>query len=446
MSVREYIGARYVPIFVGEWDNTQTYEPLSIVQYQGNSYTSRQYVPAGVAIANDAYWAETGNFNAQIEAYREEVQQFDGRLDDIEANGWVTSNRIASGAVGYTQIADGAISPSKLGADSIRRTWSHKLAKRGTEFVFFGDSYGAPGIDNSYDAYMPKRINAAMGTNLHNFAIAGAGWARPGQTIAMQQTRAENGMTDEEKLNTSVVVAMLGCNDLLQDVGYADIVQAVKTFCTWANSTFPYADVYIVPFDWGFSKLTIARNYLITNVMNAIFEFETANVHIIPYAWIWNLGVASRCRNEVHPSELGYRHIAAQILSAIDGGGQQSAFGTGSNLDLSSISGINSGHFQYNLRNGILHINGYIRPATAGAHNINIRGEGNAPAIVTPNDSLFVLPLQDSTKLETVGNLNINKNGSITAYLNSNVGANDVCCFNASYLPEVGVNWTDYVS
>lgn len=80
MSVREYIGARYVPIFLGDWDNTQTYEPLSIVLYSGLSYTSRQYVPAGIDISNDDYWACTGNYNAQVEAYRQEVQTYDGRI------------------------------------------------------------------------------------------------------------------------------------------------------------------------------------------------------------------------------------------------------------------------------------------------------------------------------------------------------------------------------
>lgn len=74
MSVREYIGARYVPVFIGDWDNTKTYEPLSIVQYQGDTFTSRQFVPIGIAIDNDVYWAETGNFNAQVEQYRQEVQ------------------------------------------------------------------------------------------------------------------------------------------------------------------------------------------------------------------------------------------------------------------------------------------------------------------------------------------------------------------------------------
>lgn len=82
MSVREYIGARYVPLFIGEWDNTITYEPLSIVQYQGNSYTSRQFIPIGIEITNEDYWALTGNYNAQVEAYRQEVQSFDDRITE----------------------------------------------------------------------------------------------------------------------------------------------------------------------------------------------------------------------------------------------------------------------------------------------------------------------------------------------------------------------------
>ena len=86
MSVREYIGARYVPLFADpiDWDSTKTYEPLTIVYNQGNSYTSRQYVPAGIDISNDVYWAKTGNYNAQIEQYRSEVATFDDRITTNE--------------------------------------------------------------------------------------------------------------------------------------------------------------------------------------------------------------------------------------------------------------------------------------------------------------------------------------------------------------------------
>lgn len=86
MSVREYIGARYVPLFMGTWDDTKTYEPLSIVLYQGNSYTSRQSVPAGIQLDDETYWAETGNYNAQVEAYRQEVLSYVDTLDDVKGH------------------------------------------------------------------------------------------------------------------------------------------------------------------------------------------------------------------------------------------------------------------------------------------------------------------------------------------------------------------------
>ena len=68
-----YVGHRYVPKIVGEWDNSKTYEALSIVQYQGNSFTSRQNVPTGIDITNAEYWVSTGNYNAQVEQYRQDV-------------------------------------------------------------------------------------------------------------------------------------------------------------------------------------------------------------------------------------------------------------------------------------------------------------------------------------------------------------------------------------
>ena len=69
-----YVGHRYVPKIMGEWDNSKLYEPLSIVQYQGNSFTSRQYVPVGIEITNEEFWGSTGNYNAQVEQYRQDVR------------------------------------------------------------------------------------------------------------------------------------------------------------------------------------------------------------------------------------------------------------------------------------------------------------------------------------------------------------------------------------
>lgn len=69
-----YVGARYVPIFGGEWAANNIYEPLTIVTRQGNSYTSKQYVPKGIDIGNTEYWVMTGNFNGQISSLEEMVR------------------------------------------------------------------------------------------------------------------------------------------------------------------------------------------------------------------------------------------------------------------------------------------------------------------------------------------------------------------------------------
>lgn len=88
MAHRQYIGARYVPIFGRKdeqsiiWDGgAAAYEPLTIVLHQGNSYTSRQFVPAGIDITNNEFWAETGNYNAQVEQYRQEVLTFAAAIE-----------------------------------------------------------------------------------------------------------------------------------------------------------------------------------------------------------------------------------------------------------------------------------------------------------------------------------------------------------------------------
>lgn len=86
-GVTQYIGARYVPLFADpiEWNSTRAYEPLTIVLYQGNSYTTRQYTPAGIEISNEAFWACTGNYNAQIELYRKEVSALADKCNRLDA-------------------------------------------------------------------------------------------------------------------------------------------------------------------------------------------------------------------------------------------------------------------------------------------------------------------------------------------------------------------------
>lgn len=88
MATTQYIGARYVPLFADpyEWDDAREYEPLTVVYSNGNSYTSKQYVPTGTPLTDENYWAITGNYNAQVEQYRKETKAVSGKYDTIAKN------------------------------------------------------------------------------------------------------------------------------------------------------------------------------------------------------------------------------------------------------------------------------------------------------------------------------------------------------------------------
>lgn len=97
-GVTQYIGARYVPLFADpiDWSDTRVYEPLTIVYHKGNSYTSRQSVPTGIDIENKAFWALTGNYNAQIEQYRTEVASYRKEVEAYDVR--ITANTEAIAA------------------------------------------------------------------------------------------------------------------------------------------------------------------------------------------------------------------------------------------------------------------------------------------------------------------------------------------------------------
>ena len=91
--VKQYVGARYVPKFASpiEWAADTSYEALTIVTFNNASYTSKIQVPptVGNPANNPKYWVLTGNYNAQVEEYRQEttaLKNTTNELDDKIAN------------------------------------------------------------------------------------------------------------------------------------------------------------------------------------------------------------------------------------------------------------------------------------------------------------------------------------------------------------------------
>lgn len=93
MTTRQYIGARYIPVFADpvEWDDTRTYEALMMVQHLGETYMTKQAVPIGVQLPDTSqgeesneFWVHMSNWNAQVESYRKEVLQYNDRISNVE--------------------------------------------------------------------------------------------------------------------------------------------------------------------------------------------------------------------------------------------------------------------------------------------------------------------------------------------------------------------------
>lgn len=77
---RQYVGARYVPKIMGEWNKALQYEALSVVTYKGNSFTSKVPVPANVEITDGKYWVNTANYNAQVAELSEKIKYLENYL------------------------------------------------------------------------------------------------------------------------------------------------------------------------------------------------------------------------------------------------------------------------------------------------------------------------------------------------------------------------------
>ena len=95
MSVRQYIGARYVPKFFendatndSTWAENTPYEPLTIVTWNNFSYTSKKQVPAtvGAPNLNTDYWVLTGDYSGSIASVLSRLDDAEHDIDEIESD------------------------------------------------------------------------------------------------------------------------------------------------------------------------------------------------------------------------------------------------------------------------------------------------------------------------------------------------------------------------
>ena len=150
--VKQYVGARYVPKFANpiEWAADTSYEALTIVTFNNASYTSKIQVPptVGNPANNPKYWALTGNYNAQVEEYRQHVVNYKQETDTAINN----VNATVQKEVTDRNNADIALKEEV-------NTEITNAKNHGRNFILVGDSFGG-GVDG----------------NNNSQAVDGGGW------------------------------------------------------------------------------------------------------------------------------------------------------------------------------------------------------------------------------------------------------------------------------
>ena len=247
VGTRQYIGARYIPIFgrKGEdtiqWDNTKPYEPLTIVLYQGNSYTSRQYVPVGVDITNTQFWASTGIYSAQIEQYRQEVLQFDGRITDCE-----TGLADVTGDVDtLSDNLDTLRTDMETADDALEASILRGNPYYGQKSIGFGDS-NMKGDEAGQENNTYRRITDYLHMTYDNRGVNGATIQTTGDKDII--TQINDATADPE---VKLVVFIGGINDYhYVEYNYANFRSAVQSCVTAIMEKFVNADIVLI-FDQG---------------------------------------------------------------------------------------------------------------------------------------------------------------------------------------------------
>lgn len=207
--MRQYVGARYVPTFADPltWDNSHSYEALIMVDYMGDTYTSKKPVPPGIAITNTEYWVMTGSFNSQLSEIRSDLDALEDRVDIVEPS-LATAERVT-----------GTLYPKK--------------------FIFISDSFG-----QMADSWIDKVISAfgLTASDYYKSAIGGNGFCDSAGSNGFKTQLTGLSVADPDSITDIVVVG--GTNDIEAD-HILDLHTNITSFITTAKATYANARIFI---------------------------------------------------------------------------------------------------------------------------------------------------------------------------------------------------------
>lgn len=298
---KEYVGARYVPKLMGEWNKDLPYEPLSVVTYMGASYTSKIPVPAGIEIGNTTYWVCTGNYNAQIADYHDSTIRLTERYTEV-------SNSLASAQEDITSLESRMANEEQFSIKS-----GHGIT------ILIGDSY--------LEGWTPERTVKSWGQfyadisgetineSLFIFYQGGAGFVNAVDNITFN-TLLANAISDSRINNADVskIIVVGGVND-----AESDPLNALQNFMKSVKDNFVNATVYI-----GYNGAGATNRCSVYEKMYMLSRYERYSY--LGYVYLDNIIASIQKKSlfsesdKFHLNENGQRAFAGAIYTSVHGG------------------------------------------------------------------------------------------------------------------------------
>lgn len=203
--------------------------------------------------------------------------------------------------------------------------------------IFIGDSYqkGTNANTNFLTEFKNKYGNQYKA--IYNAQEGGYGFAKANSQFITLLRNLEGKVGDPNKITDIIVTG--GYNDY-NNVNGVD--GAIKTFMTYATSTYPNACVWLAPVGW-------TKNYSATNrntVMDAIRAWHTSGATygarvILNIACLFRDPTLLLDSDKMHPTDEGHRQLAKYINQGINAGGCEIVQGSG-NVGYTKASGIST--------------------------------------------------------------------------------------------------------
>ena len=202
--MRQYIGARYVPKFMGTYDATQVYEALSVVDNGlGTSYIAKVPTPANTPLTDTDYWAIYGATSGA-------VINLQNQIDDIN------NTKIPAITSDITALQNDILSLSDINYSFIR----------GKKILICGDSLSDESVQapNWVEKLKDKNTALNLGATIDNVSVGGSGWTSttPGSGGLISVLSALNDTYD-------IIILFAGINDFNSQMPLGGVSSSDRT-------------------------------------------------------------------------------------------------------------------------------------------------------------------------------------------------------------------------